>query len=202
MQFAVIGVIPWQEAKDSQFIVSTLIERLYGTAAAAVATVLVLWIAFASLFAVMLGYSRIPYAAALDGNFFSVMGKIHPTKKFPHISLLWLGGAAFVFSLLFRLSDVISAILAMRILVQFIGGAVGVMILRNRIGKEHLPFKMWLYPLPALIAIVLWFSIMLSTGWKFALSGLGMTLLGIIVYFIREQLQKKIDFPSVLRKNL
>jgi amino acid transporter len=192
MQFAVIGVIPWQEAKDSQFIVSTLIERLYGTAAAAVATVLVLWIAFASLFAVMLGYSRIPYAAALDGNFFSVMGKIHPTKKFPHISLLWLGGAAFVFSLLFRLSDVISAILAMRILVQFIGGAVGVMILRNRIGKEHLPFKMWLYPLPALIAIVLWFSIMLSTGWKFALSGLGMTLLGIIVYFIREQLQKKI----------
>ncbi len=190
MQFAVIGVIPWQEAKDSQFIVSTLIERLYGTAAATVATILVLWIAFASLFAVMLGYSRIPYAAALDGNFFSVMGKIHPTKKFPHISLLWLGGAAFIFSLLFRLSDVISAILAMRILVQFIGGAVGVMILRNRIGKEHLPFKMWLYPLPALIAIVLWFSIMLSTGWKFALSGLGMTLLGIIVYFVREQLQK------------
>jgi len=191
MQFAVIGVIPWQEAKDSQFIVSTLIERLYGTAAASFATVLVLWIAFSSLFAVMLGYSRIPYAAALDGNFFSIMGKLHPTKNFPHISLLWLGGAAFIFSLLFRLADVISAILAMRILVQFIGGAVGVMILRKRIGEANLPFKMWLYPLPALIAIVLWFSIMLSTGWKFALSGLGMTLLGIVVYFIREKIQKK-----------
>ncbi|MFA6470292.1 MAG: amino acid permease [Bacteroidota bacterium] len=190
MQFAVIGVIPWQEAKDSQFIVSTLIERLYGTTAASFATVLVLWIAFSSLFAVMLGYSRIPYAAALDGNFFSVMGKVHPTKNFPHISLLWLGGTAFVFSLLFRLSDVISAILAMRILVQFIGGAVGVMILRKRIGKEHLPFKMWLYPLPAVIAIILWFSILLSTGWMFALSGLGMTALGIIVYFARERLQK------------
>jgi len=191
MQFAVIGVIPWQEAKDSQFIVSTLIERLYGTIAATVATVLVLWIAFASLFAVMVGYSRIPYAAAIDGNFFSVFGEIHPTKNFPHISLLWLGGTAFVFSLLFRLSDVISAILAMRILVQFIGGAVGVMILRKRIGSGNLPFKMWLYPLPAVVAIILWLSILFSTGWKFALSGVGMTVLGIIVYYGRERLQKK-----------
>jgi len=182
MQFAVTGVIPWREAKDSPFIVSLLIERLYGHTAAKVATVLVLWIAFASLFAVMLGYSRIPYAAALDGNFFAVMGRVHPKKGFPHISLLWLGGTAFVFSLLFRLSDVINAILAMRILVQFIGGAVGVMLLRNRLGRDHLPFKMWLYPLPALVAIVLWSSILLSTGWRFAVSGLGMTLLGLVVY--------------------
>ncbi len=191
MQFAVIGVIPWQEAKDSQFIVSTLIEKLYGTTAATFATIMVLWIAFASLFAVMLGYSRIPYAAALDGNFFSVMGKVHPTKNFPYVSLLWLGGAAFVFSLLFKLSDVIKAILAMRIIVQFIGGAIGVMILRNRIGSGNLPFKMWLYPLPAIIAIILWASIMISTGLTFALSGLGMTTLGIIVFYVRERLQKK-----------
>ncbi len=190
MQFAVIGVIPWQEAKDSPFIVSMLIERLYGTIAATFATVLVLWIAFASLFAVMVGYSRIPYAAAIDGNFFPVFGKLHPIKNFPHISLLWLGGTAFIFSLLFRLSDVISAILAMRILVQFIGGAVGVMILRKRIGSGNLPFRMWLYPLPAVIAILLWLSILFSTGWKFALSGVGMTLLGIIVYYVREKVYR------------
>lgn len=191
MQFAVIGVIPWHEAKDSQFIVSTLIEHLYGTTAATFATLLVLWIAFASLFAVMLGYSRIPYAAALDGNFFSVMAKVHPTKNFPHISLLWLGGAAFVFSLLFRMADVIKAILAMRILVQFIGGAVGIMLLRKVLGTQNIPFKMWFYPLPAIIAIVLWASIMASTGFGFALSGLGMTALGLIVYFVREKIQRK-----------
>lgn len=190
MQFAVIGVIPWQEAKESQFIVSTLIERLYGTTAATIATVLVLWIAFASLFAVMLGYSRIPYAAALDGNFFSIMAKVHPTKNFPHISLLWLGAAALVFSLLFKMADVIRAILAMRILVQFIGGAVGIMLLRKKLGVENIPFKMWLYPLPAITAIILWASIMLSTGWGFALSGLGMTVLGILVYVVREKIQK------------
>jgi amino acid transporter len=182
MQFAVTGVIPWREAKDSPFIVSTLIQRLYGHRAAALATVLVLWIAFASLFAAMLGYSRIPYAAALDGNFFKVMGKVHPTKGFPHVSLLWLGGTALVFSVLFKLGEAINAILAMRILVQFIGGAVGVILLRNRIGKGALPFRMWLYPLPALVAIVLWTSILLSTGWRFAVAGLGLTLLGVVVY--------------------
>jgi len=182
MQYAVIGVIPWREAKESPFIVSTLIERLYGHAAASFATVLVLWIAFASLFAVMLGYSRIPYAAALDGNFFAVMGRLHPTKDFPHVSLLWLGGTAFVFSLLFRLTDVISAILAMRILVQFIGGAAGLMLLHRRVGLGPFPFRMWLYPLPALVAIVLWASILASTGWRFAASGLGLTLLGAGVF--------------------
>jgi amino acid transporter len=194
MQFAVIGVIPWQEAKESLFIVSTLIERLYGTTAATIATVLVLWIAFASLFAVMLGYSRIPYAAAIDGNFFSVMGKTHPTKNFPHIALLWLGGVALIFSMLFKMADVIRAILAMRILVQFIGGAVGVMLLRKALGAGNIPFKMWLYPVPAVIAIFLWISIMLSTGTWFALSGVGMMLLGIVVFMVRAKILRQWPF--------
>lgn len=182
MSFAVTGVIPWREAQASPFIVSTLIARLYGHGAAVLATVLVLWIAFASLFAAMLGYSRIPYAAALDGNFFKVMARVHPTRGFPHISLLWLGATALVFSVLFKLSEVINAILAMRILVQFIGGAVGVMLLRRRLGKAHLPFKMYFYPLPALAAIVLWVALLLSTGWVLALTGLGLTLLGAGIY--------------------
>lgn len=194
MQFAVIGVIPWQEAKDSQFIVSTLIERLYGTGAATVATILVLWIAFASLFAVMLGYSRIPYAAALDGNFFSTFAKVHPTKNFPHVSLLWLGGAAFIFSLLFRMADVIKAILAMRIMVQFIGGAVGIMLLRKAIGIENIPFKMWLYPLPAIAAIILWAWILYSTELYFALSGFGVMSAGIVAFLVRAKLQGQWPF--------
>lgn len=200
MQFAVIGVIPWQEAQYSQFIVSTLIERLYGTAAATLATVLVLWIAFASLFAVMLGYSRIPYAAALDGNFFAVMGRVHPTKNFPHIALLWLGGAAFVFSLLFKMADVIRAILAMRILVQFIGGAVGVMLLRKALGSGHIPFKMWFYPLPAVVAIVLWASILLSTGLDYAFGGIIASSLGVIVFLIRVKIRKEWPFEVIDRK--
>lgn len=194
MQFAVIGVIPWREAAQSQFIVSTLIEHLYGHSAAIIATMLVLWIAFASLFAVMVGYSRIPYAAAIDGNFFKILGKLHPTKNFPYVSLLWLGGVAFIFSLLFKMREVINAILAMRIIVQFIGGAIGIMLLRGVLGKENLPFRMWFYPLPAIIAIVLWFTIFLSTGWQFAVSGAVMISLGLIVFFVRAKIRKEWPF--------
>jgi len=187
MQFSVLGAIPWQEAQNSQFIVSTLIERLYGPQAANIATMLVLWIAFSSLFALLLGYSRIPYAAALDGNFFSVLAKVHPTKQFPHVSLLAVGLTGFVFSLLFRLSDAIRAILAMRILVQFIGGAVGTIILRRTWRAERLPFRMWFFPLPAVVAILAWGSILLSTGRNFALAGVGVMIAGTVVFLIRAR---------------
>jgi fructoselysine transporter len=194
MIISVLGAMPWQESMHSEFIVSTLIEHLYGGGAAIVATLLVLWIAFASLFAVMLGYSRIPYAAALDGNFFSVMGKVHPTKHFPHIALLTLGATAFVFSLLFRLSDVIKAILAMRIIVQFIGGGIGVMMLRKRMGNPALPYKMPLFPLPALIAITAWGAIFISTGPAFVAGGLTVITLGTIVFFVRARINNEWPF--------
>ncbi len=184
MNMSIVQVVPWKEARNSEFIVSIFIERAYGKGAAMIATLLVLWIAFSSLFAVMLGYSRIPYAAAADGNFFPVFSKLHPRKNFPHLSLLALGGAAFVFSLLFRLTDVISAILAMRILVQFIGQAAGLIILRKRNGSSHLPFKMWLYPLPVILTIIAWIGIFISTGRKFAISGIIMTGIGTIVFFL------------------
>jgi fructoselysine transporter len=194
MIVSVLGAMPWQESMHSQFIVSTLVERLYGGGAATIATLLVLWIAFASLFAVMLGYSRIPYAAALDGNFFSVMGRVHPTKHFPHIALLTLGATAFVFSLLFRLSDVIKAILAMRIIVQFIGGGIGVMLLRKHIGAANLPYRMPLFPLPAVIAITAWGAIFFSTGPAFVAGGLTVISLGTIVFFIRARIRQEWPF--------
>ncbi|RTQ47137.1 APC family permease [Hymenobacter gummosus] len=162
LNWSVGTVIPWQEAQESKFIVSTFVERLYGPTAAKAATALVLWVAFASLFAVLLGYSRIPYAAAADGEFLPVFARTHPTKQFPHVSLLLLGGVGFVFSLLFKLGEVISAILAMRILVQFVGQAVGLVLLRRRRGTAGLPFRMPLYPLPVLVAVAVWLRVFYS----------------------------------------
>ena len=187
MQTSILGVVPWQQAQASNFIVSTFIEMLYGPFWAKVATAMILWIAFASLFSVLLGYSRVPYAAAVDGNFFSVFGRLHPTRRFPHVSLLALGAAGFVFSLLFRLSEVISAVLAMRILVQFVGQAIGVIVLRRRWPAERLPFKMWLFPLPAVLAILGWMAIFLSTGRKLTLAALGVMMLGVLAFGIRAR---------------
>ena len=135
MNLSVTNVIPWQEIKAWQdgginnFVVSIFIERLYGKTAASIATVMILWVAIASLFAVLLGYSRVPYAAAVNGTFFRFFAKLHPTKNFPHVSLLVLGGLAFCFSLLFKLKDVITAIIIMRILVQFISKTIGLISL-------------------------------------------------------------------------
>lgn len=198
MQTCVLGVVPWQEAQHSQFIVSIFFERIYGTHLAKFATLLILWIAFASLFSAALGYSRIPYAAAQDGNFFSIFGRVHPTKKFPHISLLALCAVAFVFSLLFKLATVIAAILAMRILVQFVGQAAGIIMLRRKWASERFPFKMWLYPIPAGLAIILWLALFVATGWRM-LFGVAAILAGVIVFLVRSKGLKEWPFAEAIR---
>ena len=202
MNMSVSSVISWQEIKQWQdaginnFVVSTFIERLYGNTAANIATVMILWVALASLFAVMLGYSRVPYAAAIDGAFFKVFGRLHPTKNFPYISLLVLAGFAFVFSLLFKMKHVIDGILAMRIMVQFIGQAAGVILLRRRKGTKHLPYKMPLYPLPVILVIAMWLFIFYATGLTIILSFLIVFASGLIVYFVYAKLQKQLPFRN------
>lgn len=155
-----------------------------------VVTVLILLVAFASVFSATLGYSRIPYAAAIDGAFFKVFARVHPKGNFPYISILFLGAVAFVFSLLFRLSDVISAILAMRILVQFIGQAVGLLSLTST-KRKNFPYKMPFFPWPVYIAISMWICILLSTGIKMAAAGTAIIGMGIIIYFVKARLERK-----------
>jgi len=195
MQTSILGVLPWQQAQDSPFIVSAFIEKLYGSGAARFATVMILWIAFAAVFSSLLGYSRVPYSAALDGNFFSVFARVHPKKRFPHVSLVFLGGLTFVFALLFRLRTVIAAVLAMRLIIQFVGQAVGVMLLRRRWSADRLPFKMWLYPLPALLTIAGWIWLFSRTG-RAMWWGLFVILLGLVVFLVRAALQKEWPFTA------
>ncbi|MGA8938225.1 MAG: APC family permease [Acidobacteriaceae bacterium] len=116
------------------------------------AAVLVMVTAFASVFSLLLGYSRIPYAAARDGNFPAVFGKLHPKRGFPYVSLLVLAGGACLFCF-FSLADVIAALVVLRILLQFGVQHVGVMVLRVRRPEMRRPFRMWLYPVPPLLAL-------------------------------------------------
>jgi fructoselysine transporter len=183
LQTSILGVVPWREAQDSKFLASLFVERLYGHGAAQVITVMVLWIALASVFSVLLGYSRVPYSAALDGNFFAAFGKLHPTKHFPHISLLALGGIGLILSLTLDLQTSIAGILAVRLIVQFIGQAVGLILLHRRWGPERFPFKMWLYPVPAVLTMFGWGWLFWRTGpvRKWGLLEIGM---GVVAYLI------------------
>ncbi len=183
MQTSILGVVPWREAQDSRFLASLFVERLYGATAAKIATGMILWVALASVFSVLLGASRVPYSAALDNNFFPVFARLHPTKHFPHVSLLVLGGLAFLFSVKLNLQTAIVGILAVRLIVQFIGQAAGVMLLRHRWGPERFPFKMWLYPVPAVLTMIGWFWLFWRTGpvrkW-----GLLQIALGVVAFLI------------------
>ncbi len=191
MQTILLGVLPWQDIAASDFIVSTYFEHIYNHTVAQVATVLVLCIALASLFSVILGYSRIPYAAAQNGDFFKVFAKVHPRHRFPHISLLALGGLAFVFSLLFKMKEVITAIITMRILIQFVSQAVGIIALHLRRNKPEMPYRMPLFPIPAVISIVIWLFILLSSELNYILFALGIIGTGAVLFAFRAKAIKK-----------
>jgi len=186
MQTMILGVLPWQQVASSEFVVSTYFEHIYNHTVGQIATVLVLCIALASLFSVILGYSRIPYAAAKNGDFFPIFARVHPKYKFPHVSLLAMGGLAFIFSLLFKMKDVITAIIVMRILIQFVSQAVGIIVWHYRKPQEPMPFKMPFFPIPAIISIAIWLFILFSSSWVYITYAISIILLGILLFLIKE----------------
>ncbi len=198
MQTSILSVIPWQEAKDSPYLVSLFVERTFGMRWATFGTGLILVLAFGSIFSATLGYSRVPYAAALDGNFFSIFGEVHPTKHFPYVSLLALGLTSALICLFFDLFSVIRAILAMRCLIQFVGQACGLMLLHRKWKSERWPFRMWLYPVPVLLAIAGWIGIFVSTGRVPILSSLAAMTAGILVYMIRARMLGQWPFETTV----
>ncbi len=187
INLSIVGVVPWREfvpassSPTAQFVVSVFMEKIYGSKVASVFTLTILWTAFGSVFALLLGYSRIPYAAARDGYFLESFGRLHPTHGFPHVSLLVLGTLSIVSSF-FALDVVIDALIATRIVVQFIGQIGGVVLLRRRAPEMDRPFRIWLYPIPVVIAAVGWLFIFSTTGIRVMAFGLGVLALGVLCF--------------------
>jgi basic amino acid/polyamine antiporter, APA family len=192
MNISILGVVPWRELAQSGasnsklYVVSTFMQRIYGNWAAGVVTALVMWTAFASVFSLMLGYSRVPYAAAVDGNYFRVFARVHPKYQFPYVSLLALAGVAALFCFL-RLADLIAALVVIRIILQFLIQSIGVIVLRIRRPDMPRPFRMWLYPIPALVASGSFIFILVSrTGFLREIRYAALILLaGIAVFCVR-----------------
>jgi amino acid transporter len=203
MNISILGVIPWREFSavaetDAQkYVVSAMMERLYGPTAGVIATVLIIFTAFASVFSLLLGYSRVPYAAALDGNYFKIFSKLHPVHRFPYISLLTMGAIAAVFCF-FRLADVIAALVVIRILIQFLAQIVGLLILRRTRPDVPRPFKMWLYPVPAIIALIGFLYVMfMRKGFLTQVRYAAVLIVaGVIIYLVRSYRRREFPFGS------
>jgi len=181
LNVSILSVLPWEEAQKSSFVASLFMEKIYGHTGAVLLTLLICWTAFASVFALMLGYSRVPYAAARDGFFFSAFARLHPRADFPHVSLLVLG-AVVVSASFFTLEAVIDALISTRILVQFIAQIGAVALLRKQ-GRAT-GFRMALYPLPSLIALLGWTYIFATSGAYYIRGGLATLAAGIVAYAV------------------
>ena len=204
MNISILGVIPWREFAGTantpaqRYVISSFMERLYGTKAGVVVTVLIMWTAFASVFSLLLGYSRVPFAAARDGNYFRVFAKVHQRHRFPFVSLLVMAGIATVFCF-FRLADVIAALVVIRILVQFLAQIAGVIVLRIRRPDLPRPFRMLLYPLPALVALSGFLYVLISRKnfLKEVKYAVVLVVVGLIVYFIRSWRRSEWPFAEM-----
>jgi amino acid transporter len=181
MNVGILGVLPWREVLTTKHVASDLMLHVYGMKAAGLVTIMIIWTALASVFAALLGYSRIPYASARAGHFFRYFAKIHPRGLFPHRSLLLVGGIAML-ACLADLGTVIAALLTSRIFIQFAGQIVTLHYWRTHRGIRPSGFRMPLYPLPALVALAGWLYVFVASEWRVMAYAVVSLLLGLVAF--------------------
>ena len=183
MNLSLFAVMPWQDVADSKHIGSDVFQRLYGTWAGQAMTVLILWTALAAVYSAVLGYSRVPYAAARTGHFFKGFASLHSRHGFPDKSLIFLGIIG-TLACLADLDAVIDALLTSRIIIQFLGQIVTVFYIRRSPELyNRMKFRMPLFPLPAIIAFVGWSAVFLTSKPEALLYG-GVSLAAGLVAFV------------------
>jgi amino acid transporter len=196
LNISVLGVAPWQEIAQSKSIASLVVEHSWGHSAAAVMTILIIVTAFASVFAGLLGGSRVPFQAAHDKVFLSVFGKLHARHGFPHVALLTMGVITAI-GTFFDLAEVINMLLAATIIVQFIAQIAALVVLRKRQPALHRPYRQWLYPVPCVIALVGWIYVYLSASTlSLILSGIWIVA-GLVVFAIWARVNHSWPFAPV-----
>jgi amino acid transporter len=195
MNIAMMGVVPWQQMIRSKNIAADFMEILYGRNVAVGFSFFIIWAAIASVFVMTMGYSRILYAAARNGDFFKIFGHLNPRGRFPTVALLSLGALTAVFCF-FSLDLVISAAVVVRIVVQFLGQIVGLHVLRKTRPDVKLPFRMWLYPFPSVIAAVGWLFV-LGAQYKLLPIALAVMVTGVVIYPVWRRIVQAADAAGI-----
>jgi amino acid transporter len=199
MQTGVLGALPWQalvpRADGSlpplgAHVASAVVEHSFGAAAAVAVTVLILVTAFASVYGNLLGYSRVPYAAAADGTFLRPFAAVHGRGRFPSFALVVMGLLALPACLL-PLDAIINALTTGIVLIQSVAQIAALAVVRAR--GVRAPYRMWLYPLPALLALAGWIYVFMSAGAAAIAFGVVSLLAGVVVYLARARWQA--DWP-------
>jgi amino acid transporter len=183
LQIGILGSVPWQDVAKSSSVATLAVSTAWGSGIANVVTALIVVTAFASVFAGLLGGSRVPYEAARDKLFLPVFAKLHPKGHFPTAGLLVMGVITAIASL-FPLSVVINALTAVIVLVQSVAQIAALVVLRRRQPNLVRPYKMWLYPVPAIIALVGWAFLYYSTDSLSQILSVAWVVIGVVAFLI------------------
>ena len=190
MSVVIIGTIPWRDAAASHAVVSEFIGKIHGHRAASVMTGLILAATLGGIFTMSLGYSRILFAAGAEGNFFRVLGRVHPKGHFPTVALLVINGLAIPLCW-FSLEGLLSALMITQIVFQFVPQVVALFAVRRYRSEIVLPYRMWLYPVPALVALIGWIYVASTPDQRQYLgTALLLLVVGLIAYFVRAKILK------------
>jgi len=165
-----MGIVPWQAVAKSTSVASLALETVWGRGVSSVVTVLILITAFASVFAGLLGGSRVPYNAARDGVFLRQFGKLHPRYHFPNVALIVMCVITALASIL-PLGTIIAMLTAVIVIVQSMGQVAAQVVLRRRQPNLNRPYRMWLYPLFTIIALIGWVYVFIASGLSVSQSG-------------------------------
>ncbi|MBD5657013.1 MAG: APC family permease [Candidatus Eremiobacteraeota bacterium] len=203
MQLGVLGAIPWQRVVPladgslpplGQHVASAVVERAFGPLAALGVTVLILVTAFASTYGNLLGYSRVPYAGAVDGVFIRAFAHVDAKHRFPDVSLVAMGLLALP-ACFFPLDQVINALTTGIVLIQSVAQIAALALVRKR--GIRAPYRMWLYPLPAFVAFVGWVYIFEQAGLGAISFGTVSLLVGVAVFLVRASRSLEWPFANV-----
>jgi amino acid transporter len=186
MNIAILGSLDWRIAQHSQAIAADYMQAVFGHWAGLMISILILVVSFGGVFANMLGYSRVPYAAAADGRFLRIFGRTHPGRHFPTVSLLFMGIASMV-ACTVSLNELIKVLIVIQAMFQFAAQCIAVMLLRRSNTVDSDLYRMPLYPLPAIIALLGWIYIVISSGGRDIAIGIASAILGFGVYFTKAR---------------
>lgn len=196
LNISVLGVAPWQEIARSKSVASMVVEHSWGHAAASIMTILIIVTAFASVFAGLLGGSRVPFQAAREKVFLSVFGKLHARHGFPHVALLTMGAVTAI-GTFFDLTEVINMLLAATIIVQSIAQIAALAVLRKRQPMLYRPYRQWLYPVPCAVALLGWIYVYVSASTLSLILSGAWIVAGLVVFAIWARINRSWPFAPV-----
>jgi amino acid transporter len=195
LNLSILGALPWRQAAASQAVVADFMQAVYGRWGGLVVAVLILIAGWGGALAVLLGYSRVPYAAAVEGDFFKVFAKRHPTGGFPTVSLVFMGIASALVCVV-PLGDLIGGTIVIQAMFQFILQCVAVALLRRKGPAASGAYRMPLYPLPVIVTLLGWLYIIFANPLKQAAVGVALLATGALIFLIRAQREQSWPFAS------